>query len=58
MDEKPDLYYCSNCQKNFKSLKCPSCNRKGVPAKVPFERDYAKDSSVLDFAMKKKAEEK
>ena len=58
MSEKADFYFCQNCRINFESHNCPRCGKKGIPANTPFERDLLKDSSFLDYVMKKsKAED-
>lgn len=52
MSDKADFYYCQNCRINFETKNCPRCGRKGVPAKLPFERDYSNDPSYLDYVKK------
>ncbi len=53
MKKSVDFYFCPSCKINVETQKCPCCGKKGVPVNLPFERDSSKDSSYLEYLMKR-----
>ena len=60
MSEKKALFYnCGKCKINFKTKRCPRCDRNGTPVyNVPFTRDFSTDPTYLDYVLKNKADKK
>lgn len=56
-NKKPLFYYCEIHKNQFKGKTCPRCGRPGKPVMdVPFERDWSRDASYLDYISKGKKE--
>lgn len=50
--KKPIMYHCS-MHGNFKTQKCPRCNKNCIPVyDIPPVRDSSNDLSYLDYVLK------